>query len=1001
MFVEFVIQNQFFSYSLEDFAQILNIPCEDACAFTDRWSLDELAYGVPSDGQYQTNPPSLDDIISSSRRVYVLYDRVMTPLAAQLKRKPRKDRGTRRVCHSTSSSTFNEPSSSNLNDDDDGNNEGTSCASTPSPIHVPPRPLNPQPLQSHPSLDITLSLSPITPLDHTHDTLSPPSPPQPQPAIMGHSHYYNYNDYHGSNCICCFYNRTLFVYLLKILMDLRLTKNIRMIGYMSGIKMCHSCKDDGYCNGWNLLGAYIVGNILRYQDLEWYEALKDSKLKEEALKNQVIMEGMIDEDKESSNKGWRRWDDFENTDRDNEETENEMEHEDEERCEVFGDHERPLCYIRRFEMVKYSFRNDEEYIHFKKTPIIGKNPILKNLWLNKSRPHQRRTRRRQPVTAKRGRVKASMHPDRLRGQQRKKLCCVKVGFLVLKTARMVMRRNNMAFGSEGSKRHKSSGSSLFNTESGKANINLNTIIGDTDEDESFNILGWWTIPLDKSLFKEVPSVDSSWSKSIHPPFSGLRNENHIRTLGDYSKPSHKGYMNTIELSVGNNMAWTRFKDLLQKVPHHGIDLLAPSPNFYDHFNPVTRRTIDQSAGGKLRDRNAKESWALLVDLALYDNESWNNPRDFSKMVKTITLPQDVPSTSNHRLIELENQVQRLMEAHLDPTQPTKVNKVTTSCEICSGPHDTQYCMEDPEQAFVEYTSLRTDEARGAIPSDTVKNPKLSTSPVLSARSYPTMNPQCLTHVYVSINPVTIHSKKQGDPYDEKAKENEEKEMTAQKIFMSTFPLRLIHRLQLSPKKSSNATHSSNHSGWFLNHPTLSEGEPEEEGSKTIKGVGAEYFDTFLTRSELAYHKIDEVAYKMPHMIEQYNSLPDLEKEHTKSVYLRNKEDKRRGVEYVMSKILGFYKECLELGPEYVTGTDDEGEFMHLEEIHVTWAHLEKKRTRLRTNTKTLQDLKSQSLETASPFIHDVVALHLVTTSQFFLDGVSPHRLNSDLEDSTL
>ncbi|GKC51492.1 hypothetical protein Tco_1074237, partial [Tanacetum coccineum] len=69
---------------------------------------------------------------------------------------------------------------------------------------------------------------------------------------------------------------------------------------------------------------------------------------------------------------------------------------------------------------------------------------------------------------------------------------------------------------------------------------------------------------------------------------------------------------------------------------------------------------------------------------------------------------------------------------------------------------------------------------------------------------------------------------------------------------------------------------------------------------------------------------DEVAYKMPHKIEQYNSLSNLEKEHMKLVYLRNKEDKRRGVEYVMSKILGFYKECLELGPEYLTGMDDEG-----------------------------------------------------------------------------
>ncbi|GKC38019.1 retrovirus-related pol polyprotein from transposon TNT 1-94 [Tanacetum coccineum] len=67
MFVEFVIQSQFFSYSLEEFAQIINIPCEGACVFTDRWSLDELVYGSPSEGPYQTNLPSPDDIISYIR----------------------------------------------------------------------------------------------------------------------------------------------------------------------------------------------------------------------------------------------------------------------------------------------------------------------------------------------------------------------------------------------------------------------------------------------------------------------------------------------------------------------------------------------------------------------------------------------------------------------------------------------------------------------------------------------------------------------------------------------------------------------------------------------------------------------------------------------------------------------------------------------------------------------------------------------------------------------
>ncbi|GJZ76765.1 MAK10-like protein [Tanacetum coccineum] len=305
------------------------------------------------------------------------------------------------------------------------------------------------------------------------------------------------------------------------------------------------------------------------------------------------------------------------------------------------------------------------------------------------------------------------------------------------------------------------------------------------------------------------------------PFSSttIGHENPIRTLGDYSKPSHEGYKNTIELPAGNNVvplrpdtirlvqngcsfhglwsedpnqhlkdflkllaiglnvflhdpsphgrillpdsllkffhgkdsqlrndilmfqqhhgeslseAWARFKDLLQKVPHHSIDLWLQVQICYDHVNLVTRRTIDQSASGKLCDLNAEESWALLEDLALYDNEIWNNPRDFAKPVKAIALPQDVLSTSDHRLIELKNQVQHLMEAHLAPTQPTQVKKITTSCEICSGPHDTQYCMEDPEQAFVEYASSRTDKAgEEGNPGNTTSNPHPQPNPFAS------------------------------------------------------------------------------------------------------------------------------------------------------------------------------------------------------------------------------------------------------------------------------
>ncbi|GJV00671.1 MAK10-like protein [Tanacetum coccineum] len=168
--------------------------------------------------------------------------------------------------------------------------------------------------------------------------------------------------------------------------------------------------------------------------------------------------------------------------------------------------------------------------------------------------------------------------------------------------------------------------------------------------------------------------------------------NPIRTLGDYSKPSHEGYRNTIELPVGNNVVPFR---------SNTIRLVQNGCSFHG------LRSEDPT-------QHLKDFLKLIDSLDLDGENSWNDPRDFAKPVKAISLPQDVPSTSDRHLIKLENQVQCLIEAHLSSTQPNQVNKITTSYEICSGPHDTQYCMKDPEQASVEYSSSRTDEVGGIV-----------------------------------------------------------------------------------------------------------------------------------------------------------------------------------------------------------------------------------------------------------------------------------------------
>ncbi|GJZ77764.1 hypothetical protein Tco_0642436 [Tanacetum coccineum] len=67
----------------------------------------------------------------------------------------------------------------------------------------PPRVSLLPPTQENASMDITLTLSPITPLDVQFNT------PSPSPPIVGHLIPWNLLEAHGDSCLCCIHNRTL------------------------------------------------------------------------------------------------------------------------------------------------------------------------------------------------------------------------------------------------------------------------------------------------------------------------------------------------------------------------------------------------------------------------------------------------------------------------------------------------------------------------------------------------------------------------------------------------------------------------------------------------------------------------------------------------------------------------------------------------------------------------------------------------------------------------
>nr|GEV68263.1 hypothetical protein [Tanacetum cinerariifolium] len=72
------------------------------------------------------------------------------------------------------------------------------------------------------------------------------------------------------------------------------------------------------------------------------------------------------------------------------------------------------------------------------------------------------------------------------------------------------------------------------------------------------------------------------------------------------------------------LVWTHFKDLLRKVPHHGLDLWLQVQIFYDHVDYTTQMDIDHAAGERLRKLRPEKAWETIKDLAQYKEEEWND-----------------------------------------------------------------------------------------------------------------------------------------------------------------------------------------------------------------------------------------------------------------------------------------------------------------------------------------------------------------------------------------
>ncbi|GJZ05943.1 hypothetical protein Tco_0539736 [Tanacetum coccineum] len=227
--ISFMIQHEFITLTLTQFGQILKIPYNGQAIFTNEWDLASLKYSREIEGPYCTDLPNPDDIRRLLELERVMARHSVSSLSSH-------HQGTSSHQHddddddddNVETSRASTPSPTTyLNSLDPLNYQTTKCfrsgttlmklfapnapSKTPStkdtssssidyipksptsstslspngylnlPTSPPPRVSPPPPTQENASMDITLTLSPITPLDVQFHS------PSPSPPLVGHS----------------------------------------------------------------------------------------------------------------------------------------------------------------------------------------------------------------------------------------------------------------------------------------------------------------------------------------------------------------------------------------------------------------------------------------------------------------------------------------------------------------------------------------------------------------------------------------------------------------------------------------------------------------------------------------------------------------------------------------------------------------------------------------------------------------------------------------------
>ncbi|CAN6678195.1 unnamed protein product [Malus baccata var. baccata] len=152
-------------------------------------------------------------------------------------------------------------------------------------------------------------------------------------------------------------------------------------------------------------------------------------------------------------------------------------------------------------------------------------------------------------------------------------------------------------------------------------------------------------------------------------------------------------------------AWERFKELIRKCPHSGINTTDQMHIFFRGLNMTTKTLVNASCGGTYKDKNAQEA-CLLFEKMAEDTQQWAVEQPQSRSV--FEMSNGSPYVSA-QIEKMEKKLERfdakfdMLLQRISGSQVAVQQPLQAACSICSlTNHDFFSCPH--KDAYPEFTA---------------------------------------------------------------------------------------------------------------------------------------------------------------------------------------------------------------------------------------------------------------------------------------------------------